>query len=1002
VCDSHLHAGQAGGIPPALQLFCAQTLRRKLQKDFEELPAGSVSSLRNSILRLLHVYDQASSAVRIQLAIALAALAVHMDPSSDWDGYPIITWICHQLAPNMLSDGFGSQRTETTGVSAHQGDSSGGLSSSYNSLLNVMLVLPEEARRGRIAVRPQRRREVLHHLSSSVPSALTTVWSCCTRFNDSETSIKSNVLKAVAEWIHLDVSQNAPDTCVRANHVTNSGLLQLALSGLHSDELFDASVETVSELIGLTKRAGNSSRSQDGASGNGMPTSAPSAHVSHADKLISDEMAPLAQRLVEEVMRLRTQFSKAIGSEREAFAHLDNSSGSLNPARPSEIARIGTESPDDTLDFEDARGIAQLFADVGESYIELITRKEDEAVAPMEAMLQVMAHRDFQIAELSFHFWRELAAHVGVSWSWEQEQRRRARFGPPFQRIFELVKAKVLYPDDFDTRGKNGQEDFYSERGACIDLLQDAAAVIGTSQAMMQLAHPMQLADGKPQCNTSADLLDIEATLFCIKAIAPGMPEADGTLPNVIKALRTLPYDYRLASTCCRLIESYAQWFVDAYQFSGDLVEPSAVVLFNNCIKSDRVVRMDAMAAISTLSEKCTVQMTQYLESIIHAFQHLHQRHVDCHEDCVEEILDLIQSASVIGASMQNEKRHRVAEAICDPLQKDLERETHAEQGMREEAVKVYADFVSEFFRYYADRRVVAEVFGKLWPVLSKALNLCSTESGSEHVCRALKYGVRNSREDCESMLMQMLQQVDRLFSERLHSPFLYLSAEILRVFATREDLRESLLSFLLSLLNTASSALSTLDNFNSAPYIADDLFLLLNKLLHTNPTMLYSEQMLQPLLDLAITGMHVEQPDASQSLMNFLRSLLRTRQQQEMKALESIIVPRGQWLAASIVQGIAGRVPRSRLEELAEVLHALMSLAGASAFQWTLTTVSAIPASVATDGEHSAKLKEEAHTSTIASINSERIFSFYPFLPCSRQRVLHAGDGQGFKSACA
>ncbi|EFJ48285.1 hypothetical protein VOLCADRAFT_48218, partial [Volvox carteri f. nagariensis] len=60
------------------QYFCAQTLRTKVQRDFEELPSDAVDSLRDSLLQLLIRFSKGAPPVRTQLCLALAALAVHV------------------------------------------------------------------------------------------------------------------------------------------------------------------------------------------------------------------------------------------------------------------------------------------------------------------------------------------------------------------------------------------------------------------------------------------------------------------------------------------------------------------------------------------------------------------------------------------------------------------------------------------------------------------------------------------------------------------------------------------------------------------------------------------------------------------------------------------------------------------------------------------------------------------------------------------------------------
>lgn len=56
------------------QYFCAQTLRTKIQRDFEELPQGAAQNLRSSLVVLLGQYRAGPPAVRAQLALALVGL----------------------------------------------------------------------------------------------------------------------------------------------------------------------------------------------------------------------------------------------------------------------------------------------------------------------------------------------------------------------------------------------------------------------------------------------------------------------------------------------------------------------------------------------------------------------------------------------------------------------------------------------------------------------------------------------------------------------------------------------------------------------------------------------------------------------------------------------------------------------------------------------------------------------------------------------------------------
>jgi transportin-3 len=76
--------------------FCAQTLRTKVQRDFEELPPNAPLSLRDSLMTLLVKFREGPGTVRTQLCLAMVALAVQL-PSDQWGTGGVVHWLGSQL-----------------------------------------------------------------------------------------------------------------------------------------------------------------------------------------------------------------------------------------------------------------------------------------------------------------------------------------------------------------------------------------------------------------------------------------------------------------------------------------------------------------------------------------------------------------------------------------------------------------------------------------------------------------------------------------------------------------------------------------------------------------------------------------------------------------------------------------------------------------------------------------------------------------------------------------
>ncbi|KAH9301503.1 hypothetical protein KI387_013086 [Taxus chinensis] len=209
VSDSLLHDANSN---LETLIFCSQTLKTKVQRDFEELPQGTFVPLRDSLKNLLKKFCKGPSKVRTQICIALAALAMHV-PAQEWGGGGVLNW---------LSDELGSQRGY------------------IHSFLELLTVLPQEAYSHKIAVRPERRRQFQKELISSVEVAFNLLTSC---LNVEE--LQEQVLEAFASWLRL--SHGIP-----ASMLASHSLVLAAISGLSSEQLFESAVNAICELIHYT------------------------------------------------------------------------------------------------------------------------------------------------------------------------------------------------------------------------------------------------------------------------------------------------------------------------------------------------------------------------------------------------------------------------------------------------------------------------------------------------------------------------------------------------------------------------------------------------------------------------------------------------------------------------------------------------------------------------------------------------------------------------------
>ncbi|KAF8399370.1 hypothetical protein HHK36_015235 [Tetracentron sinense] len=418
------------------QIFCSQTLRSKVQRDYEELPSEAFRPLRDSL----------------NISIAVAALAVHV-PVEDWGGGGVVNWLMDEM-------------------NSHP--------ECVPSFLELLTVLPEEAFNYKIAARPERRRQFEKELISTVEVALSILTACL-----SANELKEQVLEAFASWLRLKHEYTLSILLIPASTLASHPLVLTALSSLNSDLLSEAAVNVISELIHYTAA---------GSSGG-----------------LSEQM-PLIQVLVPQVMSLKEQLR------------------------------------DSSKDEEDVKAVVRLFADMGDSYVELIATGSDESLLIVHALLDVVSHPEHDIALMTFNFWHNLQV-LSKDYLWLL----LIVEGSPAQ-----VSFRVEYPQDYHEISREDLKDFKQTRHvfdggelvvpafgevketyrdststtltesmvlpAVANILTDAASVLGGEATLKILYMKLVKAVGGCRNDEPCEWGPAEAALYCIRAVSNYVP----------------------------------------------------------------------------------------------------------------------------------------------------------------------------------------------------------------------------------------------------------------------------------------------------------------------------------------------------------------------------------------------------------------------------------------------------------------------------------------------
>ncbi|OEL21061.1 Transportin MOS14 [Dichanthelium oligosanthes] len=368
VADSLLH-DESSNLETLI--FCSQTLRSKVQRDFEELPSEAFRSLQDSLYVLLKKFNKGPPKVRTQICIAIAALAVHV-PVEDWGAGGIVNWLSDEMkAHPEFIPGF----------------------------LELLIVLPQETSSYKIAARPERRRQFESDLCSSANVAINLLTACMAidQLKEQVNFLLFNIsfYDTISPWVFSQIPKPVLEGfsswlrfChgISASELASHPLVHMALSSLNSDQFLEAAVNVTSELIHAT--------------------------VSHGSGTTAEQM-PLIQLLVPQIMGLKEQLK------------------------------------DPSKDEEDVKAIARLFADMGESYVDLIATGSDDSIQIVIALLEVTSHLEFDIYSMTFNFWHRLKRNLirresyvsyGSEVAIQDERNRRLQiFCPRFENLVSLA-----------------------------------------------------------------------------------------------------------------------------------------------------------------------------------------------------------------------------------------------------------------------------------------------------------------------------------------------------------------------------------------------------------------------------------------------------------------------------------------------------------------------------------------------------------------------------------
>ncbi|KAK3006901.1 hypothetical protein RJ639_015606, partial [Escallonia herrerae] len=684
-----------------------------------------------------------------------------------------------------------------------------------------------------------------------------------------------------------------------------------------------------------------------------------------------------------------------------------------------QVMNLKAQLRDSSKDEEDVKAIARLFADMGDSYIELIATGSDESMLIVHALLEVASHPENDIASMTFNFWHDLQiilierdsyVSLGNEAAIDAEKNRRLQiFRASYESLVSLVSFRVQYPQDYSGLTKEDQKDFKQTRYAveepvnhllpdrvldqepwsfasaiivsgvmrryvfsCFitglavaDVLIDAALVLGGEVTLKILYMKLLEALGICGNNESSDWCPAEAALYCIRAISDYVSSTEAeVMPQIMALLPNLTHQPQLLQTVCLTVGAYSKW-LDAAS-SGLSFLPSVIDILVSGMSMSEDPAAAAASAFRNICDDCGKKFCGSLDGLFQIYQRA-MTGEGVFKLSAEDSLNLVEALSMVITELPSDQAKKALEALClpavTPLQEIINQGpvTLGQKPARE--ITVHIDRLANIFRYVNHPEAVADAIQRLWPIFKAIFDLRAWDMRTmESLCRACKHAVRTSKRFMGITIGAILEEIQGLYKQHHQPCFLYLSSEVIKIYGSDPSCANYLKILIESLFNHTACLLTKIQDFTSRPDIADDCFLLASRCIRYCPQLLFPSVVFPSLVDCVMIGITVQHREASNSILSFLSDLFDLDKSSQGKHYlsirDNVIVPRGASLTRILVASLTGALPSSRLEMVTYALVALTRAYGMPALGWAKESVSLIPLSVVTEEERSRFLQ--------------------------------------------
>lgn len=620
---------------------------------------------------------------------------------------------------------------------------------------------------------------------------------------------------------------------------------------------------------------------------------------------------------------------------------------------------------------ERVANLAQVFTQLGESYINIVIEGSPQGMEIVKAVLRCSALTNKELASNTFHFWYLLSDEVNLARTYPRltpEQKASAApprmgldkvplFLPYFSHMVELVRQVMRFPLDCDVLRPDQKDDAKRYRYVAAEALLDLSAVLSPAVCLQQIYSLLQKECVAFEQDHSV-WHGLEACMYCLRSIARRVDASENVvIPQMMRLLPQFSNNPHLRYTATLIVGRYSEWI---NQHPSDL---APLLQFVVAGLNDPLVASSAALAFKHMCDGCNSRLhsSTYLPALFGVYD---TSTVLLPQDQKE----VIEGVASVVAALPPEKVPEAVQRMVLPLAERIQAVVKM-VPLPEEVLLSQLTRLAEVFRFLEcassphDTAPVASalvaLYKQLWGLLQGLTDMFENdEQKIQRVCRVWKYAVKSARLQFEPLLAPLLQLLCAKFEKTKQSAFMYTLSVCVDQFGGVKSAQPVLASTFELCIKQSLSMLVTPQDFVQHPDITQDFFEISSRYLRRCPKIFFGSPLIPHILQCGVRGLDLEHQEASVALLQFFGLLIteginngkvnarrgRPPDPAVVQALQALLQQIGSPLTEGLMRGVAGKVPVQRVKLLLSIIEALLAFNRQVAHSWIAHALGPLP----------------------------------------------------------